>query len=69
MGWIGTVFLLIGSYLIGKKTRWGFALTFCGNIIWGVTGYRLDAYDLIATNVIFGCLAIWNFIQWSKKPE
>lgn len=67
IGWVGTIILLIGLVLVGKKKREGFLLMATGEIIWAIRGYLNMEIDLVVACAIFSTICFFDFKNWSKK--
>lgn len=64
LGWIANVALLAGYILIGRRNGLGFLISGCGNVLWGVVGYRESMWSLLSINVLFVAISVYNFLRW-----
>lgn len=58
----------IGTWLLGNRNRWGFAVNFGAQFLW--FGYAVSTvqYGFIASAVLFGVINARNFRAWSSVP-
>lgn len=67
MGWLATLFLIYGSYLVGDKNRNGFLFLCAGNLGWAYVGFvRELQWDLIIVSLVFVAVASFNYWKWSR---
>lgn len=67
MGWIGSVFIIIGAWHIGRKRRWAFLLTMFGGACWICEGVRIAKPELIMIEAVMFCVALRSFLLWRVK--
>lgn len=69
MGWLGNILIVIGLWKLGYKHKSAFLFTAAGEAIW--TGYAayLQMWDLAAVCVVFGVLAMRNWLMWSAPDK
>lgn len=66
MGWIANFWLILGHYLIGKKTIWCFPCLVIGNAIWVYLGIERGQLDTMFLSAVFIGISIYNFFAWKK---
>jgi hypothetical protein len=66
LGWFGNIFLVLGLYLIGFKWRPAFLFSVVGEAVWITLAIQRHQYDLAFMCVVFGVMAIRNFIKWGS---
>jgi len=69
MGWLGTAFLLLGTYCIGRKLASGWVLSIAGQACWLWVGVSRQQWGLVAVNTAFTDLAAWNLAAWLRPGE
>jgi hypothetical protein len=65
LGWFANALLIVGAILIGEKYRVAFLFTFLGEVLWTIRLLKSRQWDMIAICVIFGLIALKNFIFWT----
>ena len=66
MGWIGTILILVGFFLVGKKQRVGFAFGVIGNFFWILRSVSVGLADSALTSIIFLALNVYFWYQLDK---
>lgn len=61
MGWVGTVFLVLGRYYIGEMENIGLLFSFIGDFLWMTVGFRKRMISLAFTG---GLMAVLDLIGW-----
>lgn len=71
MPWIGTAFLLLGRYYMGKKdkVRVGLGLSFIGDTLWMVVGFQTQGTTGLAMAFTGGLMAILDLIGFCKQKS
>ncbi|HXK40490.1 MAG TPA: hypothetical protein VJ046_00060 [Candidatus Paceibacterota bacterium] len=65
MGWIASAFIILGIWLVGDKSMWGFVFGALGNGLWiYVSLKRGKQYDLAAVAFVATLLNMWGFYKW-----
>ena len=67
--WLATVFNLAGVFLLGSKSRYGFAFCLLGSCGWLVVGFLINSFPLICGSSIFVVLHARGLINWRKKSD
>lgn len=67
VGWIGNIFIIIGLWKAGDKSRNAFIFSVIGEVIWVAYALYCNMYDLAFVCVIFGLIAVRNFLKWRKE--
>jgi hypothetical protein len=66
VGWLGTLYLILGSYLLGRRIACGWLVNIAGQVCWMIAGFQRGTWDLIAVNLAFTALAFYNYFVWRK---
>lgn len=69
LGWVGTILLGVGLYLIGYKWRHAFLFSIAGEALWLVKSLALGQYDLAVCTIMFLALALKNWFQWREPTK
>jgi nicotinamide riboside transporter PnuC len=65
VGWVGSVFIILGIWLVGDKSLWGFVFGALGNGLWVYVGLkRGKQYDLAVVALIATVLNIIGLYKW-----
>ncbi len=67
IGWIGSAFLLAGSFGVGNKWRPSFLLSFAGESIWCYLAWQRNEPDLLAVCLVFNVMFLINFYKWRPR--
>jgi hypothetical protein len=54
-------------YLLGNKSRKGFALMMVGNLCWTVIGIWAHSYAMILANLGFFSMNVRAFMRWAPS--
>jgi hypothetical protein len=52
-------------YLLGNKSRKGFALMMAGNLCWALIGIWASSYAMVLANLGFFLMNVRAFIKWA----
>lgn len=64
MGWIGTIFLILGLWYTGKLRWWGPLLTCVGEAIWVFVSIVRSQLDILVLSLVFLLVSIKNSYHW-----
>jgi hypothetical protein len=68
LGWIGTIMIMTGSILIGKKCKLGWVLNVIASCLFvidlWVAGTMLH---MIPFNIFMFILGLWNYHKWARQ--
>ena len=65
MDWIAMVVTLASSYLLSKKLKWGWVLSFIASVLWMVYGiWTIHSIPVVILNVVLFTIAIRGFRTW-----
>jgi hypothetical protein len=67
MDFLAATFALIGVYLIGSKSRWGWLCCLCSGITWMIVAYQTKVWGLYLEVIPLIFLNVRGFIKWSKE--
>jgi len=67
MDWLAATCELLGVWMIGNKSRWGFALCLGCNAAWIYVSVTTGVYGLGAISVLMAAVNVRNFNRWSKE--
>ena len=59
---------IVGLWLTGRKSRWGFAVGLAAQVLWFLYAILTQQWGFIASCCLFGFLYARNFWRWSKEP-
>lgn len=66
MGWIGTVFLVLGRYYIGEMENIGLFFSFIGDSLWMIVSFRKRMVSLAFTGGLMALLDLVGWFTWIK---
>ena len=70
MGWLANALMLLGSYKVGSKKRYGFVLQFVASALWVYIALYCDMHkqagSVIVISTLFCCLYARNWWRWRK---
>ncbi len=69
MGWIASLFLLVGLIVTGRKRWWGWGITILGELLWAVVGAHRGEADLVVICLVFAAVAGWNLYDWWRPQQ
>ena len=58
---------ILGSYLQGRKTAWGWAVGFTSEILWIVSGLLTAQWGLAIAGAAYASVAVHNFFKWRRE--
>lgn len=65
MGWVGSFLIILGIWLVGDKSMWGFVCGALGNFVWVYVGLkRGKQFDLAAVALAAAILNLIGLIKW-----
>lgn len=67
MGWVGTVFLLLGRYFIGEGKSVGLFLSFVGDTLWMIVGLQTGGTTGSAIAFTGGVMALLDLVGWCRQ--
>ena len=62
-------FGLAGMILSGRMNRWGWALSFCTQLLWLAYAITTQQWGFIPGTLGYLVIYVKNFIAWSKKQR
>ena len=65
MDWLAMIFTFGSIYLLGNKSRWGFASMMAGNIFWVILGFLTSSIAMVIANAIFFAMNARGWIKWA----
>ena len=66
LGWIGNVFIVVGLWGVGNKSRRAFLASIVGESFWILNATLRHDSALTAICVVFLVMAIRGYIKWGK---
>lgn len=69
IGWIGTIFYIIGILLIARKNIKGWYFALVGNLIYIGIGILIPMTSIIAINIIATGTSIYGIIKWKEDEK
>ncbi len=67
LGHVGYAFIALGMLLITKKSAWGFASRFTGEILWLIVGLKMEMSSLWTWGILFLIIDAYGFIKWRRE--
>ena len=68
MDWIAGALELLGNYIIGNKSRWGFVINALCCACWvSYVLYVKSAYGLLLVVVPSFIINVRNFVKWTRE--
>ena len=65
--WLAMCLTFTAIYLLGNKSRKGFALMMAGNLCWSVIGVWAHSYAMILANLGFFSMNMRAFKRWAPS--
>jgi len=69
MGWIGTIFTLVGVWVLTDRIRLALLLLIAGNVCWAIEGVLIEKPDLIVINSALLLLALRNLLRCGNSSK
>ncbi len=66
LGWIGDVFIVVGLYGVGNRSRRAFLASIVGEACWILRATALRDWALAAICVVFLLMAVRSYIKWGQ---
>ena len=63
MGWAGSFLLLLGIYLVGHKTHYGWLIALAGEILWVIHAWQTKQTDLFCICLLFCFAYLRNYFK------
>lgn len=63
--WLAMMLTFAAIYLLGNKSRGGFALMMCGNGCWVVIGVLSGSLAMALANIVFLTMNLRAWFKWS----
>lgn len=64
--WVAMVFTFIGIYLLGNRSKFGFATMMAGNSCWIAVGFLTSSLAMVIANAVFILMNARGWHQWKK---
>jgi hypothetical protein len=58
---------ILGSYLQGQKTAWGWAVGFASELLWIISGLLTGQWGLAICGFTYASVAVRNFFKWRRE--
>lgn len=65
--WILAVVGITGTYFIGRKTIWGWAVLFFNETLWIVYALQTKQYGFILGSLSYMIVYVKSYHHWSKE--
>lgn len=62
--WIGIALIMVGLWQLGYKRRVAFLWTFTGELLWIISAFYREIWDLAFVSFVFLFLAARNWYCW-----
>ena len=66
LGWLGTLFILLGYYLNAKQSTLSWVVWFIGNVLMLVYSVLISAWPQVGLAIALLCLNVYGYIEWKK---
>ena len=63
--WLAMLFTFTAIYLLGNKSRYGFATMICGNACWIIVGVLTASAAMVAANAVFLAMNARGWRRWA----
>jgi len=63
--WLAMLFTFTAIYLLGNKSRYGFATMICGNACWIIVGVLTASVAMVAANAVFLAMNARGWRRWA----
>ena len=57
---------ILGIYLAGRKSKWGWAIGLAAQVLWFVFAIVTEQYGFILSAVAYGAVYAKNWISWRR---
>jgi len=66
MDWAITALAIFGKWLMVRKNKWAWGVSFLNQWLWVVLCLRQELYGLIPLSLFHAGMAIWGFRRWNN---
>ncbi len=67
--WLAMFCGLLGMFLLGSRSKYGFVFCMFGSSSWFVVGFLVNSFPLIFGSTIFIILQIRGLLNWQDKSN
>ena len=67
--WLAMCLTFVAIYLLGNKSRFGFAVMMLGNLSWAVIGIWAHSDGMVVANLGFFAMNVRGFARWSPSTS
>jgi len=67
MGWIANVFVFVSVWRLAHRDRWAFLYGVVGSGLWALKAVMVCQWDLLAVNLLLGCLHLRGWYMWRER--
>ena len=67
--WLAMFLTFSAIYLLGNKSRSGFAVMMVGNLCWAAIGVWAHSYAMLLANIGFFAMNVRGFAKWSPPAR
>ena len=67
--WLAMGLTFLAIYLLGNKSRYGFAVMMLGNLCWAAIGMWAHSYAMVLANIGFFGMNVRGFARWSPSAS
>ena len=65
--WVAMVLTFAAIFLLGNKSRAGFATMMCGNTCWVVAGVLTSSIAMVIANGVFFVMNARGWVKWTNE--
>lgn len=69
LGWISTLLVISGRFLIAYKKRSGFVCVVVGGIGIGVQAYMIDNWSIVFLSLVLGIVDTFGWFYWGRHAH
>lgn len=69
IGWLSTVLVILGRFLIAYKKRLGFLCVIVGGAGVGVQAYMIENWSIVFLALVLGIVDTFGWFYWGKRKE
>jgi len=65
LDWLAMALTFTAIYLLGNKSRIGFAVMMVGNLCWAAIGLWAHSYAMVLANLGFFSMNVRGYLKWA----
>lgn len=68
-GHLSYLLIVLGTFMVGRKNKWGWVLRALGETGWLTLGFILGLSSIWAWGFVFLCIEAYNFWKWHYEDK